>query len=84
MENQRNNFLMSMNMPDEVYDYNIPIFIRQDRSDNLVTNLRETDINVKDYFRKDVSGKLLHETFNGVRWSRCMSRAIIMAMTGCT
>ena len=62
MENQRNNFLMSMNMPDEVYDYNIPIFIRQDRSDNLVTNLRETDKNVKDYFRKDVSGQLLHET----------------------
>lgn len=37
---QRLNFAMGMNMPDEVYDNNIPIFIRQDRSDNFVTDLR--------------------------------------------
>lgn len=43
MENQRSNFVMGMNMPDEVYDNRIPIFIRQDRSDNFVTNLRKAD-----------------------------------------
>jgi len=41
--NQRTNFVMGMNMPDEVYANNVPIFIRQDRSDNFVTNLREVD-----------------------------------------
>lgn len=43
MANQRNNFVMGMNMPDEVYDYDIPIFIRQDRSDNFVANLHAAD-----------------------------------------
>ncbi len=43
MANQRENFVMGMNMPDEVYDYKVPIFIRQDKSDNLVTNLRDAD-----------------------------------------
>ncbi len=43
MENQRSNFVMGMNMPDEVYDNRIPVFIRQDRSDNFVTNLRKAD-----------------------------------------
>ena len=40
---QRKNFIMAMNMPDELYDRNIPIFIRQDRADNFVTNLRDAD-----------------------------------------
>lgn len=57
MRDQRSNFVMSMNMPDEVYDNNIPIFIRQDRSDNFVTNLRMADDREFDYYRiKD--GKL--------------------------
>lgn len=43
MADQRNNFAMGMNMPDEVYDNEIPVFIRQDRSDNFVTNLRNAD-----------------------------------------
>lgn len=43
MSNQRSNFTMGMNMPDEVYDNEIPVFIRQDRSDNFVTNLRTAD-----------------------------------------
>lgn len=43
MDDQRLNFAIGMNMPDEVYDQGIPIFIRQDRSDNFVTNLRLTD-----------------------------------------
>lgn len=40
---QRYNFMMAMNMPDEVYDKAIPVFIRQDRADNFVTNLRKAD-----------------------------------------
>ncbi len=40
---QRKNFAMGMNMPDEVYNQGINIFIRQDRSDNFVTNLRRAD-----------------------------------------
>ena len=48
---QRDNFVLGMNMPDEVYDNEIPVFIRQDRSDNFVTNLRNADIrNVNDKF----------------------------------
>lgn len=43
MADQRQNFVMGMNMPDEVYDNDIPLFIRQDRSDNFVTNLRNAD-----------------------------------------
>ena len=40
---QRQNFILGMNMPDEVYDNDIPVFIRQDRSDNFVSNLRNAD-----------------------------------------
>lgn len=43
MEDQRSNFVMGMNMPDEVYENDIPVFIRQDRSANFVTNLRKAD-----------------------------------------
>ncbi len=51
MRDQRSNFTMGMNMPDEVYENNIPVFIRQDRSDNFVTNLRTADSKEYDYFR---------------------------------
>lgn len=47
MSNQRDNFIMGMNMPDEVYDNAVPVFIRQDRADDFVTNLREADANLK-------------------------------------
>ena len=40
---QRHNFVIGMNLPDSVYDNGINVFIRQDRSDNFVTNLRNTD-----------------------------------------
>lgn len=40
---QRQNFIFGMNMPDAVYDNEINVFIRQDRSDNFVTNLRMAD-----------------------------------------
>ena len=43
LKDQRSNFVMGMNMPDTVYDNEIPVFIRQDRSDNFVTNLRAAD-----------------------------------------
>ena len=43
LADQRENFVMGMNMPDEVYDHKVPIFIRQDKSDNLVTSLRNSD-----------------------------------------
>ena len=44
MADQRRNFAIGMNMPDEVYDNAVPLFIRQDRSDNFVTNLRNADL----------------------------------------
>lgn len=44
LADQRQNFVMGMNMPDEVYSYEVPVFIRQNRSDNFVTNLRNADI----------------------------------------
>ena len=43
LSDQRQNFVLGMNMPDAVYDKEIPLFIRQDRSDNFVTNLRNAD-----------------------------------------
>ena len=49
LADQRLNFMMGMNMPDEVYDNAIPVFIRQDRADNFVTNLRKADDKEFDY-----------------------------------
>ncbi|MBO7571246.1 MAG: hypothetical protein J6T48_03740 [Bacteroidales bacterium] len=43
MSDQRRNFIVGMNMPDEVYDNAVPVFIRQDRADSFVTKLREAD-----------------------------------------
>lgn len=43
MPNQHKNFVMGMNMPSEVYNRSVPVFICQDRSDNFVSNLREAD-----------------------------------------
>jgi len=54
---QRNNFIMGMNMPDEVYDNAIPVFIRQDRADNFVTNLRNA--NNKEYTYSQVNNNHL-------------------------
>lgn len=45
--NQRHNFVLGMNMPDAVYDNEVPIFIRQDHSDNFVSNLREASESVR-------------------------------------
>lgn len=67
MANQRQNFVMSMNMPDDVYDNEIPVFIRQDRSDNIVSDLREADETIKDEPMKNTyfvvkNGKLVEKT----------------------
>ena len=43
LADQPENFVMGMNMPDEVYANEVPVFIRQNRSDNFVTNLRNED-----------------------------------------
>ena len=47
LADQRENFVMGMNMPDEVYANEVPVFIRQNRSDNFVTNLRNEDAKVE-------------------------------------
>lgn len=54
MANQRKNFVMSMNMPDDVYDNEIPVFVRQDCSDNFVSDLREADEAVKKDSKKSI------------------------------
>ena len=60
LANHRTNFVMAMNMPDEVYDNAIPIFIRQGRSDNFVTNLREASIKTgSGTYNRYVSGSLI-------------------------
>ena len=53
LADQRINFAFGMNMPDEVYDNEIPVFIRQDRSDNFVSNLRTTDEAIRDNTKKN-------------------------------
>ena len=63
--NQRENFIMGMNMPDEVYDLGIPIFIRQDSSDNFVFNLRKADEEEFDYSWIDQNGKVKTERRKG-------------------
>lgn len=59
MSNQRQNFVMGMNMPDEVYDNEVPIFIRQDKSDDLVTNLRSADAGKEFTYSMVKNGKLV-------------------------
>lgn len=48
LADQRQNFVLGMNMPDEVYSFEVPVFIRQNRSDNFVTNLRNADTKKED------------------------------------
>lgn len=48
LADQRQNFVMGMNMPDEIYVNEVPVFIRQNRSDNFVTNLRNKDTKNED------------------------------------
>ena len=61
MSNQRNNFAIGMNMPDEIYDNQVPIFIRQDRSGVFITNLRTADKEEYPYYRVNEQGELEDE-----------------------
>ena len=45
MVNQRDNFAIAMNMPDAIYNNSIPVYVRQDSSDNFITLLRQADTN---------------------------------------
>jgi hypothetical protein len=58
LADQRQNFVMGMNMPDSIYDNEIPVFIRQDRSDNFVTNLRILDESKSLLYSKVEKGQL--------------------------
>lgn len=73
LSDQRKNFAFGMNMPDEVYDNEIPVFIRQDRSDNFVSNLREADEAVRANEKKNtysvVKDGRLKQTVSGGRYA---------------
>lgn len=73
LSDQRKNFAFGMNMPDEVYDNEIPVFIRQDRSDNFVSNLREADEAVRANEKKNtysvVKNGQLKQTVSGGRYA---------------
>lgn len=58
LSNQRENFVMGMNMPDSVYTNKVNVFIRQDRSDNFVTNLRMADSTKEFTYAKIDDGKI--------------------------
>ena len=58
LSNQRQNFAFGMNMPDEVYDNEIPVFIRQDRSDNFVSNLRTADEAIRKNSQKNTHSEV--------------------------
>ena len=65
--NQRDNFTLGMNMPDEVYDNAVPVFIRQNRADDFVTNLREADNEENNYY--SIKGGTLTETIRKGRYA---------------
>lgn len=64
LNDQKANFAIGMNLPDEVYENPIPVFIRQDRADNFVTNLRKADNTVFDYSKVE-KGSLVSEPRKG-------------------
>lgn len=53
MSNEQKNFALGMNMPDAIYDNEVPVFVRQDRSDNFVSNLRHTDEEIRNNSKKN-------------------------------
>lgn len=65
MSDQNMNFAIGMNMPDEIYENEIPIFIRQDRSDNFVTNLRLADDKIKFKYFVDNENKIVENECKG-------------------
>ncbi len=74
LSNQRENFAFGMNLPDDVYDNEIPIFIRQNRSDNFVSNLRSADEKIRSDKKKNtysqvVNGELKQKKSLGGRFA---------------
>ena len=69
MADQRKNFMMGVNMPDEVYSHEVPVFIRQDRADSFVTSLREAqfkpDREGNRYYSVVRDGKLIQRERKG-------------------
>ena len=64
MSDQKKNFTMSLNMPEKVYENEIPVFLRQNQSDNFVTNLRKTDSKTFQYSRV-ADGKIMTKERQG-------------------
>jgi len=69
LQNQRSNFVMGMNMPDSVYDNEVPVFIRQDRSDNFVTNLREADSNQQSVYSMLKDNNTVYTVLRNARYA---------------
>lgn len=70
LADQRQNFIFGMNMPDEVYDNEVNVFIRQDRSDNFVSNLRMADESIKNDTKRNtyyevIGGELISKVQGG-------------------
>lgn len=69
MTNQRDNFAIAMNMPDAVYNNEIPVFVRQDSSDNFITRLQQADKNAprkgEAEYRKYENGELITKEAHG-------------------
>lgn len=69
MANQRDNFALAMNMPDAVYNNEIPVFVRQDSSDSFITRLQQEDTKApkKGYpeYRAYEDGKLTRKEVHG-------------------
>lgn len=61
MGNQRQNFVLGMNMPDAVYNNEVPVFIRQDHSNNFVSNLRDTDEDIRTNNKRNTHYKMSDE-----------------------
>lgn len=66
MSKQSKNFAISMNLPDELYEnkadeWNTPIFIRQDDSDNFVTLLQEQSRQKKGMYATLSNGQITEE-----------------------
>lgn len=67
--NPAENFIMGMNMPDEIYDNEIPIFIRQDQSENFISHLRIAEIS-REKDKVNEYGLTHHQVIQGVLQSQ--------------
>ena len=56
MANQRKNFAISMNLPDVIYEASVPVFVRQDRASDFISQLNQ--VYEKDKADGQPSGKV--------------------------